>query len=520
MPTKVFAGDSFERRWWQRCIDRVFELATPRRWHEATGVYHAKFYVSDDDVLISGANLSNTYFTDRFDRYLLLRDRTLADLLTNVAETLGVAAYKLPRANGTVNATAGCESKERLRRSETYKGYVRRGSHDFVEELREKDLIPPVASLVEIWPKIAAMTKRKVRIDVRNADSAMSDPAMSNPAMSDPARSDPGLMNAKEVKERPRGGLSDGRELFLNSFSQVTTDDSEENDRAGHGREEERGLDEGTPLQRGQDVLEKEGEEGKANDWSGSAKEDPLISVEVSLHTWLSEIGREAELRVFEDALTIHRSSALAPLPTRPTRVVSSPYLNLSVEHRGVLQRLLNQNPISSSNLSSNSTSNSKPGSETLHLPEQKPIHFIIADPAASGFSKAFGLLALVPMTYLCSATETIKTLGAKVAYSVFRQSERSKSFHAKGIWYLDDVNKYGKSLIGSSNFSERSLKRDLEINFLIKTKNPSFYAALADEYRKVAANATPWQVGAFKHPCYRLLSLWFRKSPLLRSLL
>lgn len=42
----------------------------PSPLNEILGVYHCKFCVFDDTVIISGANLSKTYFTDRQDRYL------------------------------------------------------------------------------------------------------------------------------------------------------------------------------------------------------------------------------------------------------------------------------------------------------------------------------------------------------------------------------------------------------------------------------------------------------------------
>ncbi|SPQ97662.1 unnamed protein product (mitochondrion) [Plasmodiophora brassicae] len=49
------------------------------RWKELVGVQHAKLYVFDDTVIISGANLSNDYFVNRQDRYYVIRDAALAD---------------------------------------------------------------------------------------------------------------------------------------------------------------------------------------------------------------------------------------------------------------------------------------------------------------------------------------------------------------------------------------------------------------------------------------------------------
>jgi phosphatidylserine/phosphatidylglycerophosphate/cardiolipin synthase-like enzyme len=50
------------------------------RWREATGVWHMKLYIFDDTLVISGANLSDTYFTNRQDRYVVFRNaRALCD---------------------------------------------------------------------------------------------------------------------------------------------------------------------------------------------------------------------------------------------------------------------------------------------------------------------------------------------------------------------------------------------------------------------------------------------------------
>ena len=50
---------------------------------------HLKAYVFDDDVLISGANLSTTYFTKRQDRYYLFKNAaTLAAFVRSLVEVL------------------------------------------------------------------------------------------------------------------------------------------------------------------------------------------------------------------------------------------------------------------------------------------------------------------------------------------------------------------------------------------------------------------------------------------------
>ena len=57
----------------------------PARVSEIIGVCHLKAYVFDNDVLLSGANLSTIYFTKRQDRYFLFKGM---DHLANFIRTL------------------------------------------------------------------------------------------------------------------------------------------------------------------------------------------------------------------------------------------------------------------------------------------------------------------------------------------------------------------------------------------------------------------------------------------------
>eukprot|EP00093_Oithona_nana_P000709 00709.XXX_2912_1829_1 [CDS] Oithona nana genome sequencing. len=46
----------------------------PDKFNETIGLQHCKLYVFDNSVLISGANLSQDYFTNRQDRYIVIED--------------------------------------------------------------------------------------------------------------------------------------------------------------------------------------------------------------------------------------------------------------------------------------------------------------------------------------------------------------------------------------------------------------------------------------------------------------
>jgi len=61
-----------------------------QKWNEISSTYHGKMLVFDDEVLVTGANLSDTYFERRKDRYMLIgNSRLLSDYIFNLLECIG-----------------------------------------------------------------------------------------------------------------------------------------------------------------------------------------------------------------------------------------------------------------------------------------------------------------------------------------------------------------------------------------------------------------------------------------------
>lgn len=57
----------------------LMKKLVPDRFNEIFGLQHMKLYIFDDTLIISGANLSNDYFTNRQDRYFVIKDRELSN---------------------------------------------------------------------------------------------------------------------------------------------------------------------------------------------------------------------------------------------------------------------------------------------------------------------------------------------------------------------------------------------------------------------------------------------------------
>ena len=81
-------------------LNGVLKSVMPERWNEIIGLQHMKLYLFDDSLLISGANLSNDYFTNRQDRYLLIDgSKDLADFCDKLVGTVCEFSLNMDAAN-------------------------------------------------------------------------------------------------------------------------------------------------------------------------------------------------------------------------------------------------------------------------------------------------------------------------------------------------------------------------------------------------------------------------------------
>ncbi|CAG9864968.1 unnamed protein product [Phyllotreta striolata] len=73
----------------------------PHRWNELLGLQHMKLYVFDNTLIISGANLSNDYFTNRQDRYFVIKDKNLCDFYCDLVSKVQEFSLNLNGQNET-----------------------------------------------------------------------------------------------------------------------------------------------------------------------------------------------------------------------------------------------------------------------------------------------------------------------------------------------------------------------------------------------------------------------------------
>ncbi len=71
----------------------------PKRINEGWGLQHIKLYGIDDEVILSGANLSNDYFTNRQDRYHVFSSKRVTDYFATIHHAVCSVSFRLQPSN-------------------------------------------------------------------------------------------------------------------------------------------------------------------------------------------------------------------------------------------------------------------------------------------------------------------------------------------------------------------------------------------------------------------------------------
>ncbi|KAG8225288.1 hypothetical protein J437_LFUL001902 [Ladona fulva] len=125
----------------------------PQRWNEVIGLQHMKIYLFDDSLLISGANLSNDYFTNRQDRYMLIEDCPhLADFYDGLVSCVSSCSHivKFSEVKNTGNSGRNFHSKSLGKKLlQYYKNYKLKRDGDYVKEKQDKDIDTWIYPLIE-----------------------------------------------------------------------------------------------------------------------------------------------------------------------------------------------------------------------------------------------------------------------------------------------------------------------------------------------------------------------------------
>lgn len=161
----------------------------------------------------------------------------------------------------------------------------------------------------------------------------------------------------------------------------------------------------------------------------------------------------------------------------------------LNIHHDSLIMKriLMNSEKGSTLNLATGYFNLTKSLMDTLVKDCEADCSIIMAHPSCNGFKGAKGPAGGIPDAYTLLARQfydRIKQQGQDDRISLYEYERELWTYHAKGLWYYPA----GSSLpymtvIGSSNYGERSVNRDLESQICLVTTNKSLQKSLKDEY-------------------------------------
>ncbi|EFO90784.1 CRE-PGS-1 protein [Caenorhabditis remanei] len=117
-------------------LNGLVKRILPQRADEIIGLQHMKLYIFDDNVLISGANLSDSYFTDRTDRWFLFKNcKPLADFFHEIIMTVGDTSFIVK--NDQVVPSSKCDIHPYLGGSQSYRDLLKLRVETVIEKYKE-----------------------------------------------------------------------------------------------------------------------------------------------------------------------------------------------------------------------------------------------------------------------------------------------------------------------------------------------------------------------------------------------
>ncbi|KAK3752194.1 hypothetical protein QZH41_019338, partial [Actinostola sp. cb2023] len=113
----------------------IKKMILPERFNETVALTHLKVYLTDDTVIMSGANLSNDYFKNRQDRYIEIRDSPqVADFFHQLVSTVKTFSLQLSKDNTTsMHPSFSCHPTEDANGGKHFIKEASRRLFDFLE---------------------------------------------------------------------------------------------------------------------------------------------------------------------------------------------------------------------------------------------------------------------------------------------------------------------------------------------------------------------------------------------------
>lgn len=175
-------------------------------------------------------------------------------------------------------------------------------------------------------------------------------------------------------------------------------------------------------------------------------------------------------------------------------------------QDEAVLSEFMRQVPAKSSLQIASGYLNFPPFLSDLLIQCDADLDIITAAPIANSFYDAHGVKGAVPMAYSLIEQDfylQAQTARGATCATVLREFNRHEwTFHGKGMWWSPRADANPQfTVMGSSNFGQRSYGCDLESQLMLYTKSPSLQTRMRSEYESMARDAEIVTDSLWKRP-------------------
>ncbi|KAG0326878.1 CDP-diacylglycerol--glycerol-3-phosphate 3-phosphatidyltransferase [Podila humilis] len=105
-------------------LSGLLKQVMPPRFNEGIGLMHLKVYTFDDTLIMSGANMSHDYFTNRQDRYITFHNADITKYFNDLVSVISSVSYSLKDNNNTFKLAMEPGVPDPVKESKAFKDHA------------------------------------------------------------------------------------------------------------------------------------------------------------------------------------------------------------------------------------------------------------------------------------------------------------------------------------------------------------------------------------------------------------
>ncbi|KAF9121583.1 CDP-diacylglycerol--glycerol-3-phosphate 3-phosphatidyltransferase [Mortierella sp. 14UC] len=148
-------------------LSGLLKQIIPPRFNEGIGLMHMKVYAFDDTLIMSGANMSHDYFTNRQDRYIMFKDEGVSEYYCDLVRAVSEVSYGLQIKGDTFQLKVGNNVPDPVEQSKAFKKHATKTIRAFMKKWASVQQTPKDATYDTTLYPLLQMGPLGIRQDER-----------------------------------------------------------------------------------------------------------------------------------------------------------------------------------------------------------------------------------------------------------------------------------------------------------------------------------------------------------------